>query len=124
MKKYYLREREERKQKKKKFFFSFFSILRYTVYVCVCVPLYVCLPIICLFIGFSFFLNAQSFLCCCFWLSRYFVTSVRSFIKSALLQHSGKVYYQIVFLFFVCLCLFVHLFKVKYMCPVEKKHTF
>lgn len=60
---------------------------------CVChgVCLSVCLAAFLYCRSVRFFLHAQSFLCCWFRLSRYFVTSVRSINKSALLQHSGKV---------------------------------
>lgn len=76
-----------------------FSIWRNTVYwclFCLCsVPLSIslsnCSSSSLLSFSFHFISFAQSFLCCWYWLSRYFVTSVRSFNKSALLQHSGKV---------------------------------
>ena len=124
------RDREkENKKNKRKFFFSvfrfFFDLAIHGVYVCVCVcacvPLSICLPMICLFSFFVFLMRSLSYVVD-FWLWRYSVTQVRLFIKSAVLQHSSKVYYQIVFFsmfVFVSFCLF----KVKYMCVLSKKNT-
>jgi len=91
------------------FFFSvFFSILRYTVFpmcfrcMSVCVPLCVHVLFSSSFLLLS--LHALSFLCCSrIW--RYFVTKVRLFMESDLLQHSSKV------LLLICLFVYVCVFR-------------
>ena len=127
--KYNLRAREKKRKSVRKnvrflFWFSFFfSILRITVYVCVCVCHCMSVFLEYVFFFFSGLFNVQSFLCCWFWLSRYFVTQVRLYIKSALLQHCGKVYYQFSLVFSCCFSMFVlvHLFQLKCMSCSEKK---
>lgn len=106
------------------FFFRFFFDLAihgvsyvFSVYVCLCAIVRSCSLFV--FLSFLFFsLHALSFLCCSrIW--RYFVTKVRLFMESDLLQHSSKV------LLLICLFVYVCVFRWNKIhvlsCPRKKK---